>query len=79
LCDEFVKYKYKEQSASQERSNNKPDRPTKKHDHGIDSLRYLIMTRPNKPEDAPRELTVVQKDIQRLIKPVNIIDMWDSQ
>jgi hypothetical protein len=78
LCEEIKKYKYKTQTEAQERINNKPDKPTKKNDHGIDSLRYLILTRPNKPEDAPQELTVVQRDIARLIRPLNINAQWDN-
>lgn len=78
LCNEIERYKYKEQTETQERSNNKPDKPTKKHDHWIDSLRYMILTRPNKPEDAPKKLTAVQLDIQRLIKPMNISAQWDN-
>jgi hypothetical protein len=78
LCEEFRKYKYKEQTETQERTNNKPDKPTKKHDHSIDSLRYLIMTRPNKPMDRPVEKTWVQKDIARYLRPVNIMNDWNQ-
>jgi len=37
------------------------------------------MTRPNKPEDAPKPLTTVQKDIQRLLRPMEISSIWDSE
>lgn len=78
LCDEIVKYKYKEQTESQERTTNKSERPVKKHDHGVDSLRYMIMTRPNKPVEFKEELTIVQKDMQRFLKPPNIAMYWDQ-
>jgi len=77
LCEEITKYKYKEQTETQARSNNKPDKPTKKRDHAIDSLRYLIMTRPSKPTEVIKELTIIQKDIQRLLRPKNIMAEWD--
>lgn len=78
LCEEIVKYKYKNQTEQQERTNNKPDKPVKKKDHGIDALRYIMLTRPNKPEEAERELTVIQKDIQNLLKPVNYMNSWNN-
>lgn len=78
LCEELVKYKYRTQTKQQERINNSSEKPVKKNDHGVDSLRYLMLTRPNKPEDAPKELTVIQKDIQNLLKPTNYYDLWNN-
>lgn len=77
LCWELQRYKYREQTESQERVSNKSERPTKKHDDSVDSLRYLIMTRPNKPMAPKQELNVIQRDIQRLLKPVNLSASWD--
>jgi len=37
--------------------------------NSMDALRYLIMTRPNKPEEAPTARTKVQRDLDQLIRP----------
>lgn len=78
LCWELQRYKYKEQTESQTRTNNKSERPVKKHDHAIDSLRYMVMTRPNRPTVKKEELTVVQRDIQNMLRPQNLESHWDA-
>ena len=78
LCDEIETYKYKTQSEQQERVNNKSERPVKKKDHGIDAMRYLALSRPNRPSETEKELTFVQRDIQNLLKPQNIDIFWDN-
>jgi hypothetical protein len=57
---------------------NESERPVKKNDHAVDSLRYLIMTRPNKPITPKQELTRVQGDIASLMKPQNLSVIWDN-
>jgi hypothetical protein len=37
----------------------------------------MVMTKPLRPVDSNRELTVIEKDIQRLLKPKNISAEWD--
>jgi hypothetical protein len=37
----------------------------------------MIMTRPNRPSEPTEELNVVQRDIQRLLRPQNISAQWD--
>lgn len=78
LCWELQKYKYKEFSEGQQRQQNESERPIKKNDHAVDSLRYLIMTRPNKPIVPKQTLTVIQKDIAKLLKPENIEILWNN-
>ena len=73
LCWELQKYRYKENTETQDRTRNAPEEPVKKDDHAVDSLRYLIMTRPNTPQVKPREKTMIEKDIENLLKPrINI-------
>ena len=78
LAREFVNYKYKEYNDNTRREKNESEEPVKKDDHGVDSLRYMVMTRPITPKDAPRQLTKIEKDIQRLLKPKVYTDDWDQ-
>lgn len=77
LSWELRHYRYQENTEKTDRQKNEPEKPIKKNDHGMDALRYLMMTRPNKPEAAPVKLTRIQKDINNLLKPeiVNDFDM----
>jgi len=78
LCRELVGYKYKELGEGQGRTMNHPEKPVKKDDHTIDALKYMIMTRPARPEPPKKKLTTIQKDIRNLIKPsVSIEQSWD--
>lgn len=77
LCWEIQKYKYRELGEAQWRMLNQPEKPVKKDDHGPDACRYLIMTRPVHPTRAPRKLTVIEKDIQKILRPKVIANDWD--
>ena len=79
LCWELQKYKYKEVSEGQQRVQNESERPVKKHDHAIDSLRYMIMTRPNKPQPTPAAKSIIQLDMERLCRPQNLSALWDAE
>ncbi len=76
LTWELMHYRYKENTEATARANNEPEKPVKKDDHSMDALRYLLMTRPNKPLDAPVKLTKIQKDIRGLLKP-KILNSFD--
>jgi hypothetical protein len=76
LTWELTHYRYKENSEANDRMNNEPEKPVKKDDHSMDALRYLLMTRPSKPLDAPIKLTKIQKDIQGLLRP-KVLDSFD--
>jgi hypothetical protein len=78
LVNEFTKYKYKEYNENMRRQKNESEEPVKKDDHAVDSLRYMIMTRPATPQKPPKELSRIEKDIQNLLKPRIITDDWDS-
>ena len=77
LVWELLNYRYQEQTENSARKNNEPERPSKKNDHLCDSLRYLIMTRPNKPGEVEKPLTKIQKDIRGINKPKVIVDSFD--
>lgn len=66
---ELQHYRYQEHTDRTKRQKNESEKPVKKDDHGIDSSRYFIMSRPNRPEEAPKKLTKIQKDINNLLKP----------
>ena len=78
-CWEIQRYKYKEQNESQERKQNDPETPQKKHDHAMDALKYLVNTRPVHPQEVkePEYKTVVQRDIESILKPKVITNEWD--
>ena len=44
------------------------DSPVKKDDHALDALRYFVMSRPQPARRENGELTIVQKDKQKLIR-----------
>lgn len=69
LCLELLNYRYKKLTELQEKTRNQSEEPVKKNDHAIDALRYMIMTRPFNPTEAPKPLTRIQKDIQNLTRP----------
>lgn len=80
LTYEIQKYKYKQLTEIQEKNRNPSEEPVKKDDHAVDALRYMIMTRPNMPTAPQKPKTKIQRDIERLIKPVVTIDsQWDTQ
>lgn len=79
LVNEFRNYKYKEYNDNMKRQKNEPEEPVKKDDHAVDSLRYMVMTRPATPQKEKKPLTKIEKDIQNLLKPKVITDDdWDS-
>lgn len=79
LFREFTNYKYKENTEQTKRQKNESEEPVKKDDHAVDALRYMVMTRPATPQKAPKPLSRIEKDIQRLLKPQVIRDdEWDN-
>ncbi|MDP1729481.1 MAG: hypothetical protein Q8L27_04730 [archaeon] len=69
LCIELLNYRYKKLSELQEKTRNQSEEPVKKNDHALDSLRYMIMTRPYNLQEAPKPKTRIQRDIENLTKP----------
>lgn len=78
LAWELQHYRYKENTEVTDRFKNDSESPVKKDDHGVDSLRYMIMTRPYSPELAERELTPVEKHIQSILKPRSYLNDFDN-
>lgn len=78
LCEELETYRYKEYSEIQEKTRNKSEDPVKKNDHAVDSLGYMIMTRPNTPSKPVKEKTRIQKDIENLLRPRILSNDWDT-
>jgi hypothetical protein len=78
LCRELKKYRYKELTEQTEKTQNSSEEPVKKDDHGPDALRYMIMTRPHSPQEAPQPKTRIQKDIENLLRPKVVVDGWDT-
>jgi len=77
LCKELVNYKYKEQTDTQARTANSPETPVKKADHAVDAFRYLVMSRPFLPTEKKQQLNIIQRDIQRMLRPTNVSASWD--
>ena len=69
LVWELQHYRYQEHSEQNSRKQNSSEKPMKKDDHAMDALRYLMMTRPQVPQQLEKKLTLLQKDVQRLMKP----------
>lgn len=78
LVWEIEHYRYQEYTESTQRKKNESEQPVKKDDHAVDSLRYMIMTRPSTPQKAIKPLTRIQIDIQNLLKPKILTDDWDQ-
>lgn len=78
LCNELLKYRYKELTEIQSKTRNKSEDPVKKNDHAVDALRYMIMTRPNTPSKPIKEKTKIQKDIESLLRPKILSNDWDT-
>lgn len=74
LCWEIQNYKYKEHSEIQEKTRNDSEEPVKKNDHLCDAMRYMILTRPQTPQLAPKPKTKIQKDIENCSKPQILSD-----
>lgn len=51
LIEEISRYRYKELGANQKGLVNEVEEPRKVDDHALDALRYLIMSRPDAPEE----------------------------
>jgi hypothetical protein len=81
LVWELRHYRYQENTEKTDRQKNEPEKPIKKNDHGMDALRYLLMTRPNKPELAVAKKTKIQKDIAGLLRPAvnNLMNSFDAE
>jgi|TARA_R100001530_G_scaffold135127_1_gene111567 hypothetical protein len=78
LCWELEHYRYQEYTEIQQKSRNKSEQPVKKDDHAVDTLRYMMMTRPNTPQNPSKPKTRIQKDIANLLKPQIITHNWDQ-
>lgn len=79
LCWELQHYRYKENTEVTDKTKNMSEEPVKKDDHLIDSLRYLIMTRPYTPEEEQKPLTKQQRHIQSIMQPPNWMNDFDSE
>lgn len=51
LIDELSRYRYPELTHGQQGRVNEKEKPQKVDDHAVDALRYLIMTRPEGPDE----------------------------
>jgi PBSX family phage terminase large subunit len=51
LIEEMSQYRYRELNTGQQGKQNEKEEPAKVNDHANDSLRYLIMSRPEPPKD----------------------------
>ena len=69
LCVEMLNYRYKKHTELQAKTRNESEEPVKKNDHAVDTLGYIILTRPFYPAQAPKPLTRIQKDIRGLSRP----------
>jgi len=78
LTWELQHYRYKENTEATDRLKNESESPVKKDDHGVDSLRYMIMTRPYSPEQPERELTLIEKHIQSILKPRSYLNDFNN-
>jgi len=78
LCREIQHWRYKEHTEVQEKTRNDSESPVKKDDHAVDALRYMIMTRPNKPQIKEQQKTRIQKDIENLLRPRNTMANFDN-
>lgn len=74
LCRELMNYRYKELTEIQEKTRNVSEEVVKKDDHAVDALRYLVMSRPAVPTQAPVEKTRIQRDIENLLRPKILVD-----
>lgn len=79
LCNQFIKYRYQSMSEKMARDHNKSEKPVKKDDHGPDTLRYIIWTRPVHPTPPEPKLNKIQRDMARLAVPKNYDTLWDSE
>ncbi len=78
LMRELSNYRYKELSETQDKGLNEPEKPVKKNDHGPDALKYMVLTRPARPEAPKRKLSIIEKDIRKFIRPdISIENSWD--
>lgn len=75
LVRQLQKFRYKTQTERQANVSNQPEKVVKKDDHAVDALRYLVMCYIHEPEPSQEHKTIIQKDIERLLKPSVITDM----
>jgi len=75
LLDEIGEYRWQELSANQEGTKNTHEAPRKYHDHAVDALRYLVMSRPDpakKEKNNDKFWTMessIQKELESIRKP----------
>lgn len=84
LVKELSRYRYKEHTETTEKTKNKSEEVVKKDDHAVDALRYMIMEKPFAPHKREKPLTIVQKDIIKLINlnknsGSQLLEKWDSE
>lgn len=65
LIRELETYRWKDKKRV---DSNAPEEPLKMHDHAVDALRYMILSRPYEPKYPKyrRELAVREKELQRV-------------
>lgn len=75
LLDEIGEYRWQELSANQQGTKNSPEAPRKYHDHAMDALRYLVMSRPDPSKLEKKDNkywtmeSSVQKELESIRKP----------
>lgn len=75
LLDEIGEYRWQELSANQQGTKNAHEAPRKYHDHAVDALRYLVMSRPDPSKRDKKDdrfwtvETSIQKELEGLRKP----------
>ncbi len=55
LIEEMSQYRYVEQTSGQVGKSNEKEEPRKVNDHSLDALRYLIMSRPEPPQEDKKD------------------------
>lgn len=83
LIDELVQYRYKELKPAQVGKMNEKEEPYKVNDHAVDALRYLIMSRPEKPKKSLEGIHktytseyYLQQHIKRIKQNLKKRDPW---
>jgi PBSX family phage terminase large subunit len=72
LLDEIGEYRWQELSANQQGTKNAHEAPRKYHDHAVDALRYLVMSRPDpsKLEKKDKSFWTMESSIQKELESI---------